>query len=87
VVSGFSNEDALTGVHRWVKCEFYACFGIALYTSRGIIPSPPGIAWPGCLSDLPPSEKSTLIAWSVIQFDTRTKLIYQRIPCILVGCK
>ena len=47
-----------------VKCEFYACFVSATLTSRGVIPSPPGIAWPGCLTT-PHSERSTLIAWSV----------------------
>ena len=68
-----------------VKCEFYACFVSATLTSRGVIPSPPGIAWPGCLTT-PHSERSTLIAWSVIQFDIWTKLIYQRVPAILVQC-
>ena len=69
-----------------VKCEFYTCFINTSLTSRGDIPPPPGIAWPGCLS-VPPPERSTLIDWSVIQFDIWTKLIYQRIPCILVACK
>lgn len=50
--------------------EIYACFSIAILTSRGTIPSPPGIAWPGCLT-VPQPQRLTLIAW---------------IPCILVAC-
>ena len=72
-----------------VKSAFYACFNMAGYTSRGVIHSPPGIAWPGCLtaSPSPRSQKSTLISWSVIQFDIQTKLTHQRISSILVACK
>jgi len=43
-------------------CEIYACFGMATLTARAVIPSPPGVAWPGCLT-IPPPEGSTLIAW------------------------
>jgi len=51
-----------------VKIQFSSCFRQASSTSRGVIPSPPGIAWPGCLS-VPRSRRVTLVSWSVIQFD------------------